>query len=171
MGTYYHAANTDTRTPVGRMFCNNIGLSNGYMTSESFIRLAGTRMRDNGSKSPYELFGGNKQKEAVFEHVRAHDYSFRPPRLGALFLFDNRETADRCNEKWWQGKSTILEAEIVEGNFARFDAKYLDCSRVDWMRYATLYWIGEQTKDPIIEVVVQGTIRLQGYEPYYKKFT
>jgi hypothetical protein len=165
MPSFYHLANTDRGTPVGRMCCNNLVVSHGCLTSDSFWRWISPE-RSKGFKSPYEIFTQEADKEAVWEQVRAQGHPHRPPRLGSVFLFESIETAQQYNLTWFSGRRTLLESEVLEGNLARLDAKYLDCQREFWSYNASMYWLGMRTGEPVIEVVVQGVIRLLGYEQY-----
>lgn len=151
--------------PRDGMFCHNIKLSSGRLTAVSFVRSAVPEW--NGMRSPYEAFTREIEKEEFFEAVRAKEFSSAPPRKGALFLFTSQEDAAWANTNWWQNQRAILPARLIHASrVGTFDAKQLDAPREHWLLAARSYWAGEHTAQPRIEVLVDGIIQLDGWEPF-----
>ena len=163
---FYHAVPTDRTTPDSLVFCHNLTLNNGELIAESYKRIPGSGHLNHGFQSLYEMFNVEKEKEECFESIRGRLCPHRPSRLGSIFLFDDRTKAEECNLQWWQGSRSILEAEIVEGTFGRFDGKHLDSRRQNWQTAALMYWKGMRSDSPRIEVVVQGIVQLHGFEQF-----
>jgi hypothetical protein len=156
----YHAFD-----PNDWMFRHNIKISHGHMTSVSLARANDPSL--TWMRAPYELYGGNQEKEAVFETVRVAEFDCCPPRLGSLYLFPTKEDADRANVKWWNNQRILLLAQVVHANrMGRFDSKQLDALQSDWEAAARRYWSGMETSEPLREVLVDGAIQLQGWEQY-----
>jgi hypothetical protein len=158
--TFFHAID-----PRDGIFCNNIKLSAGILRAVSSVRSADPTL--SGMLSPYEAFTREQEKEDFFEAVRARDFPSAPPRKGALFLFASVEDGAAANISWWQGQRVILPAQIVHATrLGAFDAHQLDAPRESWEAAARSYWAGEATVSPRIEVLVDGIVQLQGWEPY-----
>lgn len=153
-------------TPDSQVFCHNLTLNNGSLTAESYRRLSSSGLINHGFQTLYEMFNVEKEKEESFDSVRRQLFPHRPSRLGSIFLFEDRETAEDCNRQWWQDARTIFEAEIIEGTFGRFDGAYLDSERQHWEAAARMYWTGSRSDSPRVEVVVQGVVQLHGYERF-----
>lgn len=159
-GTLYHAID-----PRDTIFCHNIKLSSGRLTSVSFLRSAEPNLI--GMRSLYEASTRETEKEDFFEAVRVSDFPSAPPRKGAIFLFASAEDASAANTNWWQGKRIILSAKIIQATrLGAYDSRQLDASRDHWQAAARSYWAGETTEHPLIEVLVDGFIQLHGWEPY-----
>jgi hypothetical protein len=153
--------------PSDGMFCHNIKLSTGRLTAVSFVRAAVPEW--SGMRSPYEAFTRETEKEDFFEAVRAQGFPAAPPRKGALFLFASAQDAAAANASWWQGQRVILPAQIMQASrVGPFDATQLDVPRERWETAACSYWAGETTDHPRIEVLVDGIVQLQGWEPFAK---
>jgi hypothetical protein len=150
--------------PRDGVFCHNLLVGSGRLTSASFIRSAVPEWE--GLLSPYEAFTREKDKEDLFERVRAERFPGAPPRKGALFLFATREDADWANATWWQNHRVILSAQVVQASrIGAFDAKLLDAPRASWDSAAHSYWTAERTASPRVEVLVDGIVQLEGWEP------
>jgi hypothetical protein len=116
--------------------------------------------------SPYEAFTRERPKEECFEQLRAREFPGCPSRLGCIFLFPTRESAEARNAAWWNGARVILEARIVSAASAGiFDARQLDAPADQWEPAARRYWSGDLTADPRPEVLVDGEVQLVGWEP------
>jgi hypothetical protein len=90
-----------------------------------------------------------------------------PPRKGALFLFASLADATSANAAWWQGQRVILPARIIHASrVGAFDAAFLDASRERWESCARSYWAAERSESPRIEVLVDGVVQLEGWEPF-----
>lgn len=152
--SFFHAFD-----PEDRIFSHNIFCGHGMVTAVSLQRHAQPEWA--GIMSPYERFTRERPKEEVFERVRAQEFGSRPPRLGSIFLFATRESAEACNADWWGGAHIILEARIVAALSAGiFDSLELNAPQDQWEVAARRYWAAEFTPDPRPEVVVCGTIQL-----------
>lgn len=117
--------------------------------------------------SPYEAFTRERPKEDAFEAVRAAEFPTRPTRLGSIFLFPDRRTADVANADWFSGLRVILKATATEVlAVGTFDSRHLDVREQAWGEAARLYWSGVHTRDPRLEVVLCGVVQLSGWEPY-----
>ena len=150
--------------------CHNIALSKGLMESVSAYRRKRPEMA--GVRTKYEALNENREKEAAFERIRAACYPDCPSRLGALFLFPNRETAKSANISWWNQKRAILAATIVEAyRIGIFDCGLLVAEQDEWDTAAHRYWSGQPSAIPMQEIVLDGTIQLHDYEPYAKLIT
>ncbi len=163
-GTLFHAAD-----PTDMVFCHNIGILKGRLTAVSMLRAANPEL--SGARSPYEAFTREADKEAVFEEVRRRDFPSAPSRMGALFFFASQADADAANAAWWRGQRVILRAQIVgAAGVGCFDARHLDAARDNWEAAARLYWAGERTTSPRLEVIVNGVAQLTGWEGLAVKF-
>lgn len=153
--------------PRDRLFSNNILLNAGRITSMLTIRSA--TPCGEGLLSPYEAFSIEREKEDVFETIRAREFQNAPPRKGALFLFSTPQDATAANAKWWHGQRVILPANILNASrVGAFDSTQLDAPRDQWESAARAYWSGAMTTHPQIEILLDGTVQLQGWEPYGK---
>jgi hypothetical protein len=158
MHTLFHAIDPDDV-----ILCHNLNLSNGLLTSASLLRAASPSL--HGLRSPYEALTGEAEKEQFFEQVRASSFSHLPSRLGALFLFASSLDAQSANERWWAGKRRIFSAKIVIAQrLGAFDSVHLDQPRSSWNEGALLYWSGAQSVAPRAEIVLEGSVQLQGWE-------
>jgi hypothetical protein len=158
--TFFHAF--DATNPIAS---NNLYIHKGKIPSISAMRQAQPELAD--ALSPYQAFTQERLKEDVFERIRVQEFPDRPTRLGGLFLFATRESAEACNAEWWGGKRVILEARIVGASRAGiFDARQLNATQDQWEAAARRYWAREFTSDPRPEVLVDGVIELVGWEPY-----
>lgn len=155
--------------PSDGMFSHNIFLSKGRVVAISLVRA--NTPGGTGMMSPYEASTSHKDKEEAFERVRASDFPDLPPRLGAIYLFPSIEAANSANELWWSSKRVVLKAEIVLAQrIALVDSKLLNALPQDWESAARLYWSGEMTAEPAPEILLDGVIQLQGWEPYGRLF-
>lgn len=156
--------------PRDSVFCHNIKLSAGLLTAVSFVRAAVPEW--SGMRSPYEAFTREFEKENFFESVRAREFPDAPPRKGVLFLFASDDDAAAANASWWEGRRVILRGQIVQASrVGAFDASQLDAPRGHWEAAARSYWASETTDRPRIEVLVDGIVQLQGWEPFAKLLT
>ncbi len=119
--------------------------------------------------SPYAAYHADREKEAVFEGVRACEFPGRPSRMKAFFLFDSLTRAEEAQRSWFgQEDRIVVETRIVAGsNRHRADARLLDAHKADWEANARRYWSGEVTADPRPEVIVHGLL----YFPEWEKFS
>lgn len=162
----YHAID-----PNDGLFCHNIAINSGRIAAVLLGRLAHPEW--SGILSPYEAFTHEREKEDVFEKIRASEFETCPPRLGSIYAFPSNETAARANELWWGGRRIILEATVMQANrIGTFDARHLDAPRENWEISARSYWSAKLSENPFPEVlmVIEGVIQLSGWEPYGKLF-
>ena len=86
-----------------------------------------------------------------------------------MFLFRSTDEAATANAGWWQNQRIILPAYIIKAiQFGVFDASHLDAPRERWKTAARSYWTGETGGCPRKEVLVNGIVQLQGWEPFAK---
>lgn len=157
----YHAFD-----PSDWMFRHNIQVGRGRIVANSFARRTDPTF-PAGVMSPYEAFTTERAKEDSFEKIRDKEFPGCPPRLGSIFLFPDRKTADVANQQWWGDQRIILPACILmTQRVGVFDSKKLDAREDDWDNSAREYWSGIRTQDPQLEVIVEGVIQLSGWEPY-----
>lgn len=156
----YHAFDPDDW-----LFGHNLRIGGGRIVANSYGRNTGTL--PEGILSPYEAFMAEREKEEAFEWVRAAKFANRPPRLGSIFLFPDKHTADTANEAWWGGRRILLPARVLTARrVGVFDSRKLDAERDAWLGAARDYWGGVHTENPLLEVLLEGVIRLSGWEPY-----
>ncbi len=131
----------------------------GELSSASLIREFNPSL--HGAVSRYEVLHQDKEKERVFEQVRISNYPNQPSRLGAIFLFPDLSTAKRVDAMWWGGHRNIHEATIIQGyKVLRADSQWLNCTPENYTQNAHNYFKGALSPDPIVEIVVMGTIRV-----------
>lgn len=155
--------------PADNMFCHNILLSKGRIVAVSYARRNDPNLA--GMVTPYEAFTSEREKEEVFERIRSAEFSNCPPRLGSIFLFRTKEAADRANERWWDNKRVMLPATIMHASrTGEFDGAHLNAVKPEWESAAKRYWSGAQSNEPWPEVLVEGVVQVQGWEPYGRLF-
>jgi len=71
--------------PGAFMFHNNVRVNKGCLFSVSAMVASGL----HGAVTPYSVAHRDREKEQLFERVRAESYVALPSRLGALFVFDD----------------------------------------------------------------------------------
>jgi hypothetical protein len=151
---YYLAAD-----PSNLMFINNLKVCKGVFHSPSFLRAIDENLKN--AVSMYEAVHTDRKKEAVFEKVRAEHYSYCPSRMGAIYLFQDIDTALKANEKWWSNKRHIYSTRIREGSIVLIaDSQWLNCTELDYENNAHMYFQESKTDNPLIELVIMGTIEV-----------
>jgi hypothetical protein len=107
-----------------------------------------------------------KAKELLFEEVRVQDFPSLPSRRSAIFLFPSTEEPVSFMErmKFVAADRTVVEIEpLPTARIHRADANQLNCnglSRTEQKRDAALYWQGSVTREPVIEVLLDGPFRI-----------
>jgi hypothetical protein len=148
---------------------NNAFLAEGLCTSISLMqRLPG----GEGITSPYAIRAVTDEKEQIWEDARREHHQNLPSRIGAIFLFDDKDLAERAMRHWFpQERRLMVPARIVQGALIhRGDSRWLDGERGRWRDYAARYWAGEMTSDPLPEVLVDGHVYFPGWrEPPFGK--
>src|SRR5690348_4356782 len=81
--------------PATFMFYNNVRVSQGSLVSVSAIGL-------QGAVTLYSVAHRDREKEQLFERVRAQSYAALPTRLRALFVFDDLAIATLAQETWFR---------------------------------------------------------------------
>jgi hypothetical protein len=151
---YYLAAD-----PNDVMFSNNLKVCKGVFPSPSFIRAMDDNLK--GMVSSYEVLHTDREKEAVFEKVRAEHYPDSPSRMGAIYLFPDYETAVSANREWWNNSRNLYEAKIKDGSSVlTADSQWLNCNPSEYEAFAHKYFQQKRTKNPVIELVVMGVIEV-----------
>jgi len=164
----FHGFRRDENDPRYHVFANNVLVADGHLQATSTYRRLHPANR--GVVAPYEALTVHKEKEAAFERIRAEHFPRCPSRLGALFLFESHEAANAGNANFFGGQLTILEAELVNVHaIGRFDMRLLEIKEDRWDEFAHHYWSGHASTEPLWEVVLDGSIRLRGWEPYGKR--
>lgn len=148
---YFHLVGFNKSTVIGLIDGRN------PLASATFAR------RDPVLKNatmPYELFNLEKQKEEVFEQIRAKKYPEKPPRLGSFFLFDDPALAKAKNQEWFQGKRILCKVQLLQGRTFKADSFWLNCKPENYEENAQKYWSGEMNQNPAPEIIFDGMIRL-----------
>lgn len=106
-------------------------------------------------------------KEALLESIRAKEFAGAPSRVGAIHLFDSAIDAALADSNWWQERQVILHAEILFAvRVGRFDIHLLDVRADRWKTAARAYWAAQRSPFPQCEVLVDGVVRVVGWERY-----
>ncbi len=151
---YYLAADPDDL-----IFANNLKVCKGVFPSPSLVRELDENLK--GMVSMYEVMHTDREKEAVFEKIRAEHYPSRPSRMGAIYLFKDYGTAERANKKWWDNKRNLYETKIRNGSIVMVaDSQWLNCTATDYESNAHSYFQERTTDNPLIEVVVMGVVEV-----------
>ena len=151
---YYLAAD-----PNDFIFTNNLKVCKGIFASPSHMREVDENL--NGMVSPYEIMHADREKEAVFENVRATYYQHLPSRMGAIYLFQDYKAALLANERWWGNGRKLHETIILDGSiFMVVDSEWLNCTADAYKANAHNYFQGKTTDVPLVEVVVKGVVKV-----------
>jgi len=145
--------------PNDMMFTNNLRVCKGVFPSPSYLRTLDDNLKH--AVSMYEVRHIDKAKEAVFEDIRQKHYSARPSRMGAIYLFQDLETAIRANGKWWNNQRLIYETRIKNGSIVMIaDSQWLNCKESEYEANAHNYFKEVKTDNPLIELVVMGVVEV-----------
>ncbi|MDX0802476.1 hypothetical protein GOD37_26365 [Sinorhizobium medicae] len=147
-GTFFHF-------DASGMLANNARVGKGLIYSASWIAMI------PGLETATTLYAfGNreKEKEAVWESIRASEFAEKPSRDKALFLFTSREDADRTGALWFGSeRRQLFELLVPTTSLLHIaDARHLDATKSRWEDAARKYWSGELTEDPHREAVLHG---------------
>lgn len=156
-GQYWHWANQHPG-----MLLYNAFIGKGRCTSVSVMqRMPGL----SAAVSPYSMRVDQDAKEQIWEQVRVAEFANLPSRRGAIFLFDDRGTAERAGATWTLSNGRVLvEARVIGGSrLHRADTRWLDCTPDLWNEYARGYWSGAMFADPLPEVLVDGAAYFPGW--------
>lgn len=121
-----------------------------------------------GAVSPYSLLNRQPEKEEFFESIRKAQVGDLPPRLGALFVFDDYALVEKAQEDWYKGEERpVYECRLwVASSSLKADARWLDARREDWPDAARKYWAGEMSDDPFPEIVIKGALFFPDWENF-----
>jgi hypothetical protein len=145
------------------LLLHNIKTGLGVVASASFVRVnAGI----DGATTPYAMCNSEQDKEGFFEKARACDFPSLPTRSGAFFLFHSEQDANRAHQKWFPSESRkLLRAWIASDAKTHVaDTEYLSGRQEEWRDNAEHYWKGDQTLNPLLEVIVEGYIYFPDWE-------
>lgn len=150
----------------GDIFYHNATIAKGLVWSHSAVSF-GVPFGD-AVQSPYSAFNSNKEKERIFEEIRAREFPQCPPRLKGFFLFDDLSLTQRANQEWCgNSPRSVLECRVLQSSLIhRADARWLDSLQDKWPEMARKYWAGEMSDAPFPEIVVMGGI----YFPTWQEF-
>lgn len=146
---------------------DNGKLNNGWIYSASFIASSDPNLAQ--ATTPYAVGHFDREKEEVWEKVREDEFSHRPSRMKALFLFVSQEDVAYARQHWWGGASRVVFAVLVPQQIAKIhiaDSRLLDSARQDWEADARRYWNGDLTEAPFLEAVVHGPVLIPNIEQY-----
>lgn len=145
--------------------CRNLRMNDGCLAS---ITASGRRLPGLPSTGwACQAVTREATKEWLLETVRAREFAGAPSRVGAIHLFESATDAALADSNWWQERQVILSAEIVFATrVGCFDIHLLDVTADRWERAARAYWAAQRSSFPQYEVLVDGVVRLLGWERY-----
>ncbi|WP_416066090.1 hypothetical protein ACK9YZ_06985 [Rhizobium sp. ZK1] len=134
---------------------SNAKLNEGWTESVSSFS---DRTGLEGATTPYAALHLDREKEALWEKIRADEFPDRPTRLKALFLFVSRADAETAMQTWFRGQDRdFLAIQVPKtSNLHVGDSKHLDAAQSDWDSAARSYWAGHHTAEPFLEGVLYG---------------
>lgn len=142
--------------PNDMFFCS--ALETKQMTAPALTNLLFPKAN---AVSLYQVFNQEQEKETFFEAIRTKHYPDAPSRLGAIFLFPDKEAAARANMQWWNGsKSLYMASTIFCHSQLHADSAWLNCSKNDWEECAHAYFSGKQSNSPLVEIVFVGIVQI-----------
>lgn len=103
---------------------------------------------------------GSEIVEQIFEEERPKD---KPKRVGALYLFIDETAAKKHWSKMTNGKLYTVEPTLNGnyhvGDMCHVDSAFLKKDNTDAVRnFASMYWKGEHSSNPILEVLIDSAI-------------
>lgn len=160
--SYWHLASPDG---VG-FFYHNLYCCKGILHSVSYMIEIDPNLAS--AVTPYSLLNTEVEKEAVFEKIRAENYSSLPSRLKALFVLRTKADVERVLSTWFINETrTPHEAWLLGHSVTHVgDSIWLDS--MDLESAARSYWSGQLTETPLMEVIVHGTLYFPGWEKFAK---
>lgn len=156
---YWHLADSEG---VGSILLHNAHISQGWYCSVSHIAKGDLE----NALTPYSIFHTDKEKERLWELVRAKNFNDRPSRIKALFAFISLEDAERARREWYPNcDKVIVEMKVSkDANVHIADARHLDCEKAQWPEAAIRYWKEEETANPRMETVINGRVFFPKWE-------
>ena len=148
---FYHLT-----TPGGLLFWN-VRIREGLAPSTSLLS---DESQLSGFTTSYNSCNPQPRKEHLWEEVRRVEFAHLPTRRKALFLFDCFDNARRAQQQWFPNESRhLLTARVVRtAVLHKADARWLEIPEHEWGLAARRYWSGELTDDPIVEVIIYGSV-------------
>ncbi|WP_338893949.1 hypothetical protein [Sinorhizobium meliloti] len=138
---------------------NGMTLWNAKLNKGWFRTISGSEgLLPDSATTMYAAFHKDKEKEALWERVRAEEFSHKPTRMKTTFLFVSREDVDVAMSTWFKGQDRDVLPVLVPttSKLHIADTKLLDCAPSDWEGNARRYWTGEMTENPFREAVLEG---------------
>ncbi len=153
--TFFHLERSE-------LLVNNAKVGKGWIYSASYMA---TIPGLENATTPYAFGNHHKDKEEIWESIRATEFADKPTRIKALFVFPSLEDAERAATGWFGGESrTLLEIRIPRTSLLHVaDARCLDSQKPGWEDAARSYWRGEITSAPHLEGVVFGAAYVQNW--------
>ena len=159
---YYHLTETyatyiesNLHWMVWNPLLHNAELRDGFVSSVSFY----TGIPE-GSGTLYNLCNDSRNKEDVWERVRADEFPLLPSRKNALFLFDDINAACEANRIWFRLSRDLVRVRIVDESIVhKADSRWLDAYEDEWESAARNYWKGIMTRGNLFpEIVTRGEV-------------
>lgn len=103
--------------------------------------------------------------EVFLEKVRAKEFSNLPSRMESIFLFDSNTSCNYYKQNHIGGKGNVVEIALIETrNVFEADMQIIDdiensISRDELLETVRMYWRGEKSANPIMEIIFQGTYK------------
>ena len=150
-------------TQPSSFLLHNVFLGKGHTPSASLMAAA-----HSGFVSNYQVLNRQPDKEALWERVRAEIAPALPSRLGAFFMFEDLETAERGRQRWFSTASLIAVRAVAlaprSATLHRGDTAWLDLPETEWREAAIRYWQGTASQAPLFEMLVHGQIFFPDWE-------
>lgn len=104
---------------------------------------------NNGRPTTYTLC--NPMIEAIFELVRSSEFSHLPSRMQSMFCWQTLSDLKKFNDN---SQLKIYEIETDDYFVGDMKLLYLGGQIIHTIELARMYWSGERSKDPHLEVLV-----------------
>lgn len=102
-----------------------------------------------GKPTTYTL--SNPMMETIFELVRSSEFSHLPSRMQSMFCWQTLSDLKKFNN---DSRLKIYEIETDDYFVGDMKLLYLGGQIIHAMEFARMYWSGERSKDPLLEVLV-----------------
>lgn len=112
--------------------------------------------KDNFGKPTTYTFS-NPMMEAIFELVRSSEFSHLPSRMQSMFCWQNLNDLKRFHD---DSKHKIFEIETDNYFVGDMNLLLLGGQIIHAIEFARMYWSGERSKDPHLEVLVPLPIKV-----------
>lgn len=153
-------------TSPGSFFYNNVRVGKGGLLSIS--QAIEVEPVIAAAQTPYSADRINDPKEAVFEEIRRTKFPKCPPRLKALYVFDEYALVERALKEWFpQAPKIVHECRILLGSVIhKADTVWLNSHPNEWNESAEKYWQGIMTPSPFPEILVHGALYFPDWESF-----